>query len=225
MDIQTATELATSAYPKVFRTGFSEPGFALFNLGTTFGSQEQRQLMVELKQELSRLEHERCGRTLVYQSLGRFDQQVTTKPHRDGGPDQSILMLGYEPTSVPSRVSMSDFSRCASDMELTPAEFLDRHNPMFPDGQDRLANYTTELADFDHSSFQILIINNSVTPVGGNSLQGILHTAEIIVPDPDQMRVVNSTMVGCEGHSEPDVSENDVAAFMTTDVIRRPAYN
>jgi hypothetical protein len=223
-DIHRASNLATNVYPKVFRTDFSQPGFALINLGPVFGSQRQRHLMVELKHELARLDYEHRGRNLVYQSLGRFDQQVTTKPHRDGGPDESILMLGYEPTTVESRVSLSDYSKCSFDLGLTPAEFLDCHNPMFPDGQDRLAHYTTELTEFDHSSFQILIVNNSMTPSGNDRLLGVLHTAEIIDPVPEQPRIVNTTMIGCGKEVNSGVSSNDVADFISTDVIRRAAY-
>lgn len=224
-EIDTASNLAARVYPKVFRTDFSQPGFALINLGTTFGSQQQRHLMVELKHELARLDHEHRGRKLVYQSLGRFDQQVTTKPHRDGGPDESILMLGYEPTTIESRVSLSDYSKCAFDLGLMPAEFLDCHNPMFPDGQDRLVDYTTELTEFDHSSFQILIINNSRTPSGDDRLLGVLHTAEIIDPDPDQSRIVNSTMIGSPPeNTEETVTQDAVCQFMNSSAIQRDVY-
>lgn len=217
--------IALDAYRKVFRTDFGQPGFALFTLGPEFGSEQQRQLMVELKQEFDRLEQTHRRRRLVYQSLGRFDQQVTTKPHRDGGPDESILMLGYEPTLVESRISMSDYSQCAHDMGLTPAEFLDRHNPMFADGEQRLANYTTAVAEFDNSSFQILIINNSQTPSGSDRLQGVLHTAEIINPNPNEMRVVNSTMISAAAQtSDEEVSPAYQQEFIRTDVIRRAAY-
>jgi hypothetical protein len=223
-DIDTASSLAAMVYPKVFRTDCSQPGFALINLEPEFGSQRQRHLMIGLKHALARLDHEHRGRNLVYQSLGRFDQQVTTKPHRDGGPDESILMLGYEPTVVPSRVSMSDYSQCSFDMGLTPSGLLDRHNPMFRDGRERLVDYTTELIDFDHTCFQILIINNSLASVGDQRLQGVLHTAEIIAPDPDQLRVVNSTMIGCGEEPMSGVSENDVVSFLSDDVIRKAAY-
>ncbi len=223
-DMDTASNLAAMVYPKVFRTDFSQPGFALINLEPEFGSQRQRHLMIELKHALARLDHEHRGRNLVYQSLGRFDQQVTTKPHRDGGPDESILMLGYEPTVVPSRVSMSDYSQCSFDMGLTPSEFIDRHNPMFRDGRERLVDYTTELIEFDHTCFQILVINNSLAPVGDQRLQGVLHTAEIIAPDLDQLRVVNSTMIGCGEEPMSGVSENDVVSFLSDDVIRKAAY-
>lgn len=92
---QSASEMADGVYSRVFRTEFNQPGFALIDLGLDYGSERQRQLMIDLKNEFNRLERRHRGRKLVYQSLVRFDQQVTTKPHRDGGPDESILMLGY----------------------------------------------------------------------------------------------------------------------------------
>lgn len=222
----TAAQLASDAYPKVFRTDFDQPGFALINLGPECASQYQRRLMVELKQEFDGLEQTNRSRKLVYQSLGRFDQQVTTKPHRGGGPDESILMLGYEPSAVRSRISMSDYSQCAHDMDLTPAEFLDRHNPMFADGEKRLATYTTAVTEFDNSCFQILLINNSQTPIGNDRLLGVLHTAEIINPNPDQLRVVNSTLISAASHTSGEaVSPAEQESFISTDVIRRAAYD
>ena len=113
----------------------------------------------------------------------------------------------------------------AFDLGITPAEFLDYHNPMFIDGQARLTDYTTELIEFDHTCFQILIINNSIASIGDRRLQGVLHTAEIIAPDPDQLRVVNSTMIVCGIGANSTVSENEVTDFISTDVIRRAAYN
>lgn len=222
----TVAQLASDTYPKVFRTNFGQPGFALVNLGPDCGSVQQRRMMVELKQRFGRLEQTHRQRRLVYQSLGRFDQQVTTRPHRDGGPDESILMLGYEPSAVRSRISMSDYSQCAHDMGLTPAEFLDHHNPMFADGEKRLETYTTAVTEFDNSCFQILIINNSQTPIGSGRLLGVLHTAEIINPNPDQLRIVNSTMISAASPpSDEAVLPAEQQSFISTDVIRRAAYD
>ena len=180
--------------------------------------------MIDLKNAFDRLERRHRGRELVYQSLVRFDQQVTTKPHRDGGPDESILMLGYEPSLVESRVEMSDYSKCAHDLKITPAEFLDQFNPMFPDGQDRLTAYTTPINDFDNTSFQIVLINNSMNPLG-EGLVGVLHTAKIITPNPDWMRVVNSTMIASvpQGHGE-GICVNEQNDFVTSVVVRRAVY-
>ena len=218
------SDLANSAYHRVFRTEFTQPGFALIKLGPDYGSESQRQLMIDLKNEFDRLERRHRGRELVYQSLTRFDQQVTTKPHRDGGPDESILMLGYEPSLIESRVELSDYSKCAHDLEMTPAEFLDQFNPMFPDGQNRLTHYTKPIDDFDNSSFQILIINNSMKQLG-EGLVGVLHTATIINPNPDVRRVINSTMISSipQGLGE-NVSADQQNDFVTSTVIRRPVY-
>ncbi len=43
--IQSPSEIAESVYSRVFRTDFTQPGFALINLGPDCGSETQRQLM------------------------------------------------------------------------------------------------------------------------------------------------------------------------------------
>ncbi len=219
------SDLANSVYHRIFRTEFNQPGFALINLGPDYGSESQRQLMIDLKNEFDRLERRHRERNLVYQSLTRFDQQVTTKPHRDGGPDESVLMLGYEPSQIESRVELSDYSKCAYDLGMTPADFLDQFNPMFPDGQNRLAGYTTPIYDFDNTSFQILLINNSMKQLG-DGLVGVLHTARIINPNPDFRRVVNSTMIASvlQGSGE-DVSVDEQNDFVKTTVVRKAVYS
>lgn len=221
---QSPSDIAEAVYRRVFRTDFTQPGFALINLGPDCGSETQRQLMIDLKNEFDRLERRYRGRELVYQSLTRFDQQVTTKPHRDGGPDESILMLGYEPSLIESRLEMSDYSKCAHDLGMTPAEFLDQFNPMFPDGQDRLAAYQTPIDDFDNTSYQIMLINNSMNQLG-DGLVGVLHTAKIISPNPDLRRVVNSTMIASvpQGHGE-SISVDEQNGFVTSAVVRRAVY-
>jgi hypothetical protein len=222
--IQSPSEIAEAVYSRVFRTDFSQPGFALIDLGRNFGSEPQRQLMVDLKNEFSQLERRHRRHELVYQSLTRFDQQVTTKPHRDGGPDESILMLGYEPSLIESRLEMSDYSKCAHDLGMTPAEFLDQFNPMFPDGQNRIAAYTTPIDNFDNTSFQIMLINNSINRLG-EGLVGVLHTARIINPNPDLSRIVNSTMIASvpQGHGE-SISVEEQNDFVTSAVVRRAVY-
>jgi hypothetical protein len=221
---QSPSDIAEAVYSRVFRTDFSQPGFALIDLGRNFGSETQRQMMIDLKNQLDRLERRYRGRQLDYQSLTRFDQQVTTKPHRDGGPDESILMLGYEPSLIESRLEMSDYSKCANDLGMTPAEFLDQFNPMFPDGQNRLAAYTTPIDDFDNTSFQIMLINNSMNQFG-DGLVGVLHTATIINPNPDLRRIINSTMIASvpQGHGG-SISVDEQNDFVTTAVVRRPVY-
>ena len=63
--------------------------------------------------------------------MARFDQQETTKFHLDGAPEQSMLMLGYEPSRVVSRLFLADYTRAASDLGITPQLFLTEFNPMY----------------------------------------------------------------------------------------------
>lgn len=186
--------LARVLFEKTCRRDFFSPGFCLLQMGTAGTSRELREIMLQLLDGLSeRCEAER-GQNLVPLSMSRFDQQTSTKPHRDGGPTESLLLLGYEPTSIISHMAMADYSRCAHDLGLTPAEFLERHNPMFPQGGEMLADYTTALHEFDPGQFQILLINNSAAAFDseGPRWQGVLHQATVPDPDDTATRVVNS---------------------------------
>jgi len=220
--------LAHAVYDRVCRTDFRAPGFCLLDLGSGTSSQELRRVMMAFKAEMRSIHRARTGRDLVLLSAARFDQQVTTKPHRDGGPDECFLMLGYEPTAVQSELAMSDYSRCAHDMGLTPAEFLEQHNPMLTAGQRLLEKYTTRVVCFGNRSHQILFINNSSAPYADGALtwQGVLHTALIPNPDEAQRRVVNSVMVAsvAQGTLEA-VSAAEQAAFVSSNAVRRSGYD
>ncbi len=98
-------------------------------------------------------------------SLNRFDQQLTTKPHRDGGPQESVLILGYEPTSVASTLSLVDDVRYAMERGEQPLAFQARFNPLANNG---LHGHTTRLSEFRPEHYQILLINRSMQQhVGG----------------------------------------------------------
>ncbi|QDU50441.1 hypothetical protein [Gimesia panareensis] len=159
-DFKNISDLARTVYSRTCRTDFSEPGFCLITLGSKIDSNELRKTMVSLKQELAAIHERTRGMTLQYLSLGRFDQQNSTKPHRDNGPAECFLMLGYEPTEVQSALAISDYSRCASDRGLTPTEFLAEYNPMFQSGYEILRPYTTQVPCFSSSDYQIVCINN-----------------------------------------------------------------
>lgn len=193
------SNLAETVYIRVCRARFNSPGFCLIDLGAAASSPSLRRLMVELKEQLRIIHRSRARRDLVFRSAGRFDQQVTTKLHRDGGPDECFLMLGYEPSPVASEIAIADYSKCAHDMRLTPNEFLGKFNPMFAVGEELLRPYTTRVACFSNRNFQILLINNSIASYAGEegegAWQGVLHTATIRNPSEAQRRVVNSTMI------------------------------
>lgn len=213
---------------KVCRTDFSTPGFCLIDLGPKSNSIEMRKAMVAIKRALQEIIRARSKRELLYLSAERFDQQQTTKFHLDGAPKESILMLGYEPTEIESEVALADYSQCARDLNLTPDEFLSRHNPMFAQGAKLLEDYVTKLTAFSNEHFQIILINNSLTPLNGPDAgwQGVLHTATILTPDQSKRRVINSTMLGVfpSGTSE-SISAADQDQFTTTTLIRRKGYD
>jgi hypothetical protein len=231
--LSTATDqpdesLAVEVYDRLCRTDFAAPGFCLIDLGPEFSSPAQRRFMVALKRSLQVIHELRAGRGLVFVSLARFDQQLTTKPHRDGGPDECFLMLGYEPSPVSAEVVLSDYARCAHDLRLTPGEMLARYNPMFRAGEDVLRPYTTRVACISNRSYQVLLINNSIAAYAktGGGWQGVLHTATIHNPADAQRRVVNSIMIASVplGEAEP-VSTAEQVDFMTTSVVRRRGYD
>src|SRR5262245_10472722 len=154
--------LADHVYDCVCRTDFDAPGFCLVDLGPDVTSSRLRAFMISLRNAMREVHKARAGRNLVFLSAARFDQQVTTKLHRDGAPDESFLMLGYEPSQVQSEVLLADYSKCAFDMGLTPEQFLDQHNPMFVAGEALLEPYTTRVTCFANASYQVLLINNSM---------------------------------------------------------------
>ena len=216
--------LAADVYGRVCRTGFDTPGFCLIDLGAGASSQALRLFMIALKGQLQLLHRARLGLDLVFLSAARFDQQLTTKLHRDGGPDECFLMLGYEPSPVAAELSLADFSKCAFDRGLTPTAFLEQYNPMFTLGEQLLEPYRTVVRCFSHRHFQVLLINNSVSPYSadGTSWQGVLHTAAIHGASEALRRVVNSTMVASVPLNAPEpVSASELEEFVATAILRR----
>jgi hypothetical protein len=178
--------------------------------------------MVALKEALNQIYRVRTGKRLVYLSLARFDQQVSTKFHLDGAPLESYLMLGYEPTAVRSRVAIADYTRAAHDWGIEPQVLLTERNPMYADHERQLLPYATVLEAFDPAAAQILLINNSSLPYrpdGTNSL-GVMHQATILNPMPGRSRVVNSTMIGTADESAVEALDPAAQkAFLETQAV------
>lgn len=220
--------LAQQVYRRVCRTTFDEPGFCLVNVGRSLDSVAFRQLMVDLKIQMAAIQLALTGEALVYLSALRFDQQETTKPHLDGGPEQCFLMLGYEPSQIRAELEITDYVRCAYDLGLTPVEFMARHNPMFQPGYELIRPYATRVPCFSSTDFQIVCINNSFAtyqPEGGVWL-GTLHTATILTPDETKRRVINSTMIARAPSGTQDaIDAPAVEQFIHTSEVRRRGYD
>ena len=219
--------LTVDVYRRVFRKDLSHPGFAVLNLPPGTDSHALRRTMVHLKLALAERFAAEYGRRLAFQSLGRFNQQHTTKPHRDNAPEESVLMLGYEPTPVRSLFFVADYTACAAELGLSPEELLAKHNPMYAAGQDLLTPYTTELIEVRGERPQIVLVNNSSKPAGANppGLLGLLHHAVIPQPDRAQQRIVNSTMlVALDSSEDEPLAVADEEAFVVTERISESAY-
>jgi hypothetical protein len=212
--------VARQLYDLVCRTDFTQPGFALLRLAPDETSTGQRRLMVQLKEYLSSFHFKERGSRLDWFNMTRFDQKNTTKPHRDGAPSESLLILGYEPTVVKSNISMADYSKCAYELGLTPDKFLEEFNPMYEKGLELLAPFTTQISEFDPSFFQILIVNNSSSALSAKQQkwQGVLHSA--IVSKDDAPRIINSTCIAPCGYIEAKpVSDEQISEFLESTTI------
>lgn len=219
--------IAEDVYRRVCRSDFAAPGFALIDLGDA-KSTTLRRAMIDLRLVLQSLHQSQTGHDLTYLSAGRFDQQATTKLHRDGGPAECFLMLGYEPTPIEAELTIADYARCAYDRGLSPAQFLKRHNPMFAAGEAILEPYMTRLACFSNRRAMIVLVNNSDGPndPSGRTWQGVLHTATVRNPSETLRRVVNSTMIASVPPGTPEtVSAAELATFACTNLVRRRGHD
>jgi len=215
---------AEKVFDLVWRLDFTAPGFAVLDLGPGVDSHTLRSWMVDLKGRLSEIGARRGRGLFSYKSMSRFDQQETTKFHLDGAPEQSLLMLGYEPSKVHSRLFLADYTRAAFDRGITPQQFLQDFNPMYKKGEELLGRYVTELPQPLDGHSRILLINNSsqsFTEARTNSL-GVMHKAIIVTPDETERRIVNSTMLAV-GEAD-QIGQDEQQEFIATDEISKKVY-
>jgi hypothetical protein len=223
-DEQQLMAHAEKVFDLVWRVDFIAPGFAVLDIPPGPDSHTLRSWMVDLKRRLSEIGVSRVRGQFVYRSMARFDQQETTKFHLDGAPEQSLLMLGYEPSKVCSRLFLADYSRAASDLGITPQQFLHNYNPMFKKGEELLGRYVTELPPPNDGHSRILLVNNSSLPFteARTNPLGVMHKAIIVSPDDAEQRIVNSTMLAV-GDSD-EIGPEQQREFVTTDKISQKVY-
>ncbi|NNJ25483.1 hypothetical protein [Alienimonas chondri] len=217
-------------YARVCRTGLDQPGWCVLNLGSGADGLDSlafRRGMLRLVAGLSRRHRVDRGVDLAAVSAGRFDQQTSTRPHLDGGPSESLLVLGYEPTKVDSRFSTHDLAGFAADRGLTPSETLQQHNPMFPAADDLWADYENPTAAFDPATWRIAVVNNSSADptIDSDVWRGVLHTAAVPTPDPAARRVVNSVMLAPAPFVSNPLSDDALEGFATTAPVLRRGYD
>ena len=135
-----------------------------------------------------------------------------------------MLILGYEPSTVVSRLFLADYTRAAFDLGITPQQFLEDFNPMYKKGDELLGRYVTELMQPAEGHSRMLVINNSSLPftAARTNPLGVMHKAIIVTPDESERRIVNSTMLVTEGDDE--ISAEKQEEFVRTDKISEKNY-
>ena len=206
---------ATRLFREVWRTTLDQPGWAVLVPPEPFDSLGIRREMLRLLDALSAEAVQVGEPPFVPERLGRFAQQVTTKFHRDGAPPDSLLLLGYEPTTVPSRLFVADAHRAAVAAGVGVNAYLSANNPMFPAGEQVLEPFVSEVV-WLHGRGAIVVVNNSLFPDDaspGHPL-GLLHKGVIVTPDPTARRVINSVGAMPEGSAgRGRVPEEEVKRF------------
>lgn len=207
LDPADVVSVAPEVFRRVWRTALDQPGFALLRFAREVTSRELRRAMVDLVGAFPV--------KFVPERFGRFDQQVSSRFHRDGAPPASLLVLGYEPTAVRSRFWVADASAAAANAGVGLKAYLAANNPMFPAGEAALEPFTTEL-QLPHGEAFLIVANNSLLPPGGGNPLGVLHKAVIPSPDPAGRRVINSIgFTPADGAIGPPNAE--VERFLTRD--------
>ncbi len=191
------TELVAEHATNFFRTDTSQPGFAIIDLGPELDLAKFRSILIGFYSALDGLYLRDFSRRLLLRSVGRFDQKVTTEPHLDGAPEESILMLGYEPSDIESQLSLIDYTRCADDQGLTPAEYLERFNLRADSTKTQLARYAIDATPFNRKHYRIVIINNSRLPITSapSGMLGVLHKSTVLPHQSGQTRFINTLLM------------------------------
>ncbi|MBY0231502.1 MAG: hypothetical protein K2W96_19630 [Gemmataceae bacterium] len=197
----------------VLRTTLDRPGWRLLDVPPGTDPAGLRRLLIDLGRRLAAWYAARHGGALRFQSLNWFSQLAATRPHRDGGPDGSVLLLGYEPTLVRSRVELLDHSRAAAALKgMHPRDFLVAHNPLYGDGPALLAPHAATVPGFDPSRMQVLAVNNSqLGPGDAPGMLGVLHHAIIEHAPAGAARPIASVLLGLD---ERGLDEVALAAFV-----------
>ncbi|WP_276166184.1 hypothetical protein [Zobellia alginiliquefaciens] len=208
-----------TAYNDVFRKSANEPGFYVWNFGNKIDSTTFRQNMVDIKNELSKLCELHLNKQLNFQSIGRFNHQHSSRPHRDTAKPHSFLMLGYEPTKVNNKVYVTDYSKYIDSQQISLKEFFGGD----PDANLILDNsvlepFITELNPFPKENYRLLLLNNSKS--FEDATFGVFHSAEIIEKLEGENRVLNYNMMHlCNLNTEEEYNLQAINDFVQTDQI------
>jgi hypothetical protein len=204
----------------VFRTNTNEAGFVHLDFGKNLTPYQFRSIMVDLKKELSKFTVVEYDKELSYHWLVRFDQQVNTPFHVDNAADQSLLMLGYEPTEIESELHIADYYKYANESKAATKDYLKNFTPIFKDEESELAPYTTKVKLAQSDSYEVVLINNS-NPKSAPETLGMFHKAVISKVDLSKSRVVNSMVLNMLPKGTINGNELSDKEFLDNGVISK----
>ncbi|AEH02620.1 hypothetical protein [Lacinutrix sp. 5H-3-7-4] len=214
-------QIAKESFKNVFRTTTSAPGFIhlIFNKKqlTPF---QFRSIMVDLKKELSSLSLSKFNKKLSYHWLVRFDQQVNTPFHVDNAGDQSILMLGYEPSTVDSELHIADYHTYANKAFNSPKDYYKMFSPIFKGEDKLLVPFTSKINSNNKGNYAIVILNNS-NPKSSLETLGVFHKAKILKKDLTKSRVVNSMVLNLVSKNKITEDKTNETNFLKNTVISK----
>lgn len=203
----------------VIRDTTDRPGFYYKDLGRDIDSKFFRKLMIELKERLSEHCKKQINKQLNYHWMSRGNHRNSSKFHIDSATDQSILMLGYEPTTVESKVLLADYTKYLEDTGQSVQDYFSNAlNGTYGPDDDKLKPYVSELSPFPKEHYRIVIINNSRS--FGQKTFGVFHRGEVYENFNQSDRVVDALMISiCEVGTEEIHEEHAINNFVNTDHV------
>lgn len=218
---ESIKNIAKKSFQDVFRTTTETLGF----MSLVFNKKEItpyhfRSIMIDLKKELSKLSVSTFNKKLSYHWLVRFDQQVNTPFHVDNAADQSILLLGYEPSAIDSELHLADYHAFANKVFKTPEDYYNKFTPVFKEDEDMLMPFTSKIKIAEKDHYSIVIINNS-SPKANVDTLGVFHKALIINQDLNKSRIVNSMVLNVVSTDKDTKDEENEHRFLNSNLISK----
>lgn len=216
---ETIKQIAEKSFNAVFRTTTEAPGFMHLVFSEELTPYQFRSILTELKKELSALTVSKFNKKLDYHWLVRFDQQVNTPFHVDNAADQSILMLGYEPSEVESELQIADYHAYAETC-TTPEDYYNKFTPVYKDEERFLKPFTSIIKTVDSYKYSVVIMNNS-SPKPNVDTLGVFHKAHILNKALSKSRIVNSMVLNVVATDKVTEDEKKENHFLNNNLISK----
>ena len=218
---EVTDELIFATMTRVLRNDYTQPGVALLDGGTTGESRTFREFLSKFVHAMDTKFQQQHNKKLWITSAVHLNQTISTPAHVDIGPAESVLVLGYEPTPVPSRFRVVDYIRYAESIGQPVHAFLREFLSKPQESSSMFDGFKTELSDFRHDRFQIIVVNNSTISLEScqrtkMGMLGVMH--QVTVDDQDlegKVRMINSMLLGVSAMDALSVyGEEDLQKFI-----------